>query len=177
MGTAGFDAFVRSWDRKSRRDSMRWLAGGAFGGALTRLDSAVTVAKKRKSKKKNRKAPPCVPQDPVALCAASGGTKSDNCGRVVVCPCPAGKSSLSNYSCAKTCTTGADCPGADPPTGVCGCVYSSVEGPKYCLAPVQTCDRIPQVCTSTAQCPQGQFCAVTECPGDNRRCWPLCSAA
>jgi hypothetical protein len=54
-------------------------------------------------------------------------------------------------------------------------VFSSVEGPKYCLRTVRTCDEVPQECSSTAVCPKGQYCAITQCPGNPRRCWPLCT--
>jgi hypothetical protein len=116
----------------------------------------------------------CFSQDPALVCAAGCGVKADNCGRAVTCPCPAGQTCLANGTCAGTCNSDADtCPS--------GCVCSalpSVEGAFRCVPKLTSCNQIPQACTRTAECPQGQHCQITVCGtfgGAPNRCFPLCS--
>jgi len=86
-------------------------------------------------------------------------------------PCPGGRTHLSNGTCAKVCTSGTVC------HQLCQCNPSSVEGPSYCVADVVGgCQSIPQVCTTTADCPFGEVCLSTApvCQGTNR-CAPVCA--
>jgi hypothetical protein len=60
---APFATLVHSWHQASRRDSMRWLAGGVLGGVLTRLDTDGAWAEKNRRKKRKK----CVPSTPTPL--------------------------------------------------------------------------------------------------------------
>lgn len=120
---------------------------------------------------------PCVPQDSALVCAAGCGTRSDTCGGAVTCPCPAGQGCLTNGTCATTCDPVAQlCP------TTCRCVVNSpsAEAAVLCIPnAVVSCAQVPQACTSTAACPPGQACLLTQCgPGDSDtlRCVPVCPA-
>jgi len=108
-----------------------------------------------------------------AACGAGETCQDAVCCATTVCGptcCDAGQDAcLLNQSCAETCTpTGAACPQG------CGC-FPSVEGPYHCIASGNpTCDDIPQVCSSTADCPPGQHCQETGC---GARCLALCPTA
>lgn len=90
-------------------------------------------------------------------------TKTDaaNCGTCGAA-CPTNQVCLSNGSCATVC--GSSCPCIAP---------ASVEGPEYCTPPVFNCNQIPTPCTTTSECPQGQFCANLDSFCGSDRCYPL----
>jgi hypothetical protein len=113
----------------------------------------------------------CAPEPPARTCAGRCGIWPNNCGQFVACPgCPAGRTCLSNGTCA------IDCPGGCP----LGCVCTaSVEGPKHCAWNPATTTCTFRKCTSTAQCNllQWEHCQETLCgPGPTleNQCWPLC---
>jgi hypothetical protein len=84
------------------------------------------------------------------------------------CGCRGGRKRLSNQSCAKVCNGESDC------AQLCVCGFFSVDGVRYCAPQVNACAEIPDSCSTTAQCPLGQYCAdVTAVCGSNR-CAPLC---
>jgi hypothetical protein len=113
---------------------------------------------------------PCVPQDPATVCTAGCGTRSDNCGRIVVCPCATGQHCLSNGSCATACPQSNVACG----TGNCICSLPSKDGPRFCRKTYSTCASIPQQCTTTLECPLGHYCGpVVDCSGS--RCLQLCT--
>jgi hypothetical protein len=203
MDDVRFDILSRSLSTdQSRRTIARLLGGLALGGplALLRLAEAEAKCKKKcgpcKRCKKGKCKPkpagtacsggtcqrgaciadapePCVPQDPATVCAAGCGTRSDNCGRAVVCLCPDGDLCLGNGSCAQICVTGADCPAG------CGCSPTNVEGTRLCADSGLTCDDVQECPTpSTASCPPGQHCQLTNCGSGGaivNRCVPLCA--
>lgn len=207
MDPTRFDTLTRSLTaRGSRRRALAGaLAGGlgAFGIATTEAKKKkkdCPPCKKRKKGKCKGTLPdgtgctggtcqggscvaagepaPCIPQDPVALCADGCGTRTDNCGRPVVCAtCPTGQKCLLNGSCATPCLDNSDCPGEGPPGG-CGCGTATTEAfARHCVLRITSCDDIPQSCTSTAECPQGQQCNYVACGPDSSivgRCARLC---
>lgn len=96
--------------------------------------------------------------------------ENQTCVVSACCPkCPSGQECLSNGSCATVCVEQADCTGCSG-----GCSFASVEGPQHCIESVFACENIPQVCTSTSECPIGQHCQPTTC-FDEKRCFPLCN--
>lgn len=100
--------------------------------------------------------PRCVPQAPATTCAGRCGVYANNCGTAVGCPCPPGKSCLSNGSCAQSCA------GPTCPVG-CLCTIPNVEGMHYCVVSSPPCSEMLQVCTSTTECPLGRHCQRTTC--------------
>ncbi len=84
------------------------------------------------------------------------------------CRCRGGRKRLSNGSCAKVCDDASDCALA------CACPTASIEGARYSTADVGfDCTKIPQSCSTTAQCLLGQYCRFVQLCGSNR-CTPLC---
>src|SRR5215213_7719176 len=112
----------------------------------------------------------CTPEPPAVTCAGRCGTAISvkTCRQPVACSCPRGQQCLANGSCSTLCTLTADCPN-------CFSCRASTEGAKYCLAGT-FCSS--QTCTSTAECPVGEYCQVTDC-GPNgtpeNRCEQLCN--
>jgi hypothetical protein len=191
-------------DSMTRRGITRLLGGLALGGPLAVLGWAEVEAKCKKKcgpckrcKKGKCKPKPagtactggtcqggacvqssasCVSQDPAVVCSAGCGTKIDNCGRAITCPCPAGQTCLGNGTCAGTCNPSqqSSCPE--------GCIcpgIPSVDGVFRCFPSVVTsCDQIPKACESSAACPQGTHCQPTFCVPNGsltNRCMPLCT--
>jgi len=196
-----FGAYPR---RTTRRGMTRLLGGLALGGPLTLLEWNQAAAKckkkcgpcKRCTKGKCKPAragtacsggtcqrgacvasaspPACVSQDPALVCAGGCGIKTDTCGRAVTCACPAGQACLGNGTCAGQCNPGADsCPAG------CGCPNNiSVEGAFHCIPLGLSCDTPLKTCQSSAECPQGTYCLVTQCGANGsatNRCAPLCA--
>ena len=170
----------------SRRFVARALSGLAVSGALaSRLWPSRRTGQEKEEETEEEAIvraargatapppPPCVPQDLATVCAAGCGTRSDNCGRSVDCPCPADRVCLANGGCAQECSPFAgNCPSG------CGCAMGSAEGPRRCYSLV-SCFQIPQLCSTTADCPPGQHCQVTLCGAIGTspyRCAPLCTA-
>ncbi|MGH2617440.1 MAG: hypothetical protein ACRDJC_19575 [Thermomicrobiales bacterium] len=84
------------------------------------------------------------------------------------CGCRGGRKHLTNGSCAKVCADESDC------ALICACGLLSVEGERHCASDFMICTQIPQSCSTTAQCPLGQYClAIAGFCGTNR-CLPLC---
>jgi hypothetical protein len=116
MDANGFDALVRSWARGSRRDSLRWLSGGALGGALTWLGAEESGAKDKKKPKKKKKKP-CGGRCPKGFYCCTGGALGARC-------CPYALGQCCPFACC-----------VNDPNMVCGnsesspCVYSAGAGP------------------------------------------------
>jgi hypothetical protein len=169
MESARFDALVRSWQRRSRRDSLRWLAGAAIGGPLALLGLSETGARRKKKKKRR------------AACTASCAGKfcgDDGCGGACGVACTGGKACQSG-SCV--------CPGnTQECNGSCiaPCAAPTVRNPVTCgccLANTQTCGQPTDapccsgncviactnpssgVCQFNAQCNPGQQCINNVC--------------
>ena len=77
MDATRFDALVRSWQWRSRRDSLRWLAGTSLAGVLTWLGTEEAGAKNKKRKKKKKK--PCGGSCPKGFYCCTGGVFGDRC--------------------------------------------------------------------------------------------------
>ena len=102
----------------------------------------------------------CLPNG--GTCSANNQCCSGRCaGGMCAEPCPAGTVLLCNGTCAKTCTSDADCTGcrfecapeaaSDPPRSLCS-------NPTDFAAP----------CTTDCDCPSGQFCREFTGVGGNR---------
>jgi hypothetical protein len=186
MDAERFDSLSRTLtDARSRRGALAALLGSPLG----LFGFAETAAKKKRKKKKKKKSPVrCTPQCAGKVCGddGCGATCGVACGGGQVCQdgrcvcanggvpclsrcCAPGQVCLDNASCATVCM-GETCPAG------CSCSFASVEGPQHCGALVSDCGQFPQECTSTAQCPPGQHCQETTCPGNPKRCFPLCGA-
>jgi hypothetical protein len=130
----------------------------------------------RNARRHNQQQHSCKPQ-PIAITCAGGrcGSALDNCRKPVTCPsCAAGKSCVAeNGSCSQSC----DIFGPDICPAGCSCSVQPATGGSAQCVPAGAffpCEQIPQVCTSTAQCPLGSFCgAMTGVCGTNR-CVPVC---
>jgi hypothetical protein len=88
------------------------------------------------------------------------------------CPaCPKGSLKLSNGTCAVPCSTvGEDF------LGGCECSNVNLEDVSLRVPHVDLCEQLQQVCASTAECPKGQHCQPTGCPGENpNRCHSVCA--
>jgi hypothetical protein len=94
-----------------------------------------------------------------AACLSNGGTctANDQCcsrrcaGGMCAEPCPAGTVLLCNGTCAKTCTSDADCTGC---RFECATEAASVPPRSLCSNPTDS----PTPCTTSCGCPSGQFC-------------------
>jgi hypothetical protein len=124
----------------------------------------------RRARAHNRKRHSCRPRPVAITCVNRCGRAIDNCRKPVACACPVGKSCLLNNSCASACSAPETCPPG------CTCLFPAVEGGMYCISLAVSCATVPQVCTSTVQCPLGQHCMLTGCgvSGPENRCVPLC---
>jgi hypothetical protein len=197
-----FDALTRTlMTAGSRRRALTGVVSGTLGLVLgaSVIDEAEAAkkcppCKKRKKGKCKKKLPDgtacrggscqsgrcvvsaCVPEPQLATCHGRCGTWINNCGQIVPCfTCTDGKQCLSNGSCAALC----DFDLQNCPAG-CFCGLPSTEVSSRCISgAAATCEEIPQSCTSSAQCPQGQHCQDVPCgPGGMvvHRCVPLCTA-
>ena len=178
-----FDALARTL--RSRRTAVAGVLGGltallglavpeeAVGhNALARCRRIPSGTRRqaclRRARAHNRT---CHPQPVAVTCAGRCGLWNNNCGLAVACQCPTGLTCLSNGGCGRVC---------DPDFGICpdGCVCAqpSTEGPTVCQPSGLTCEQIPQICSSTAECPLGWFCQTNSCFGPpNNRCTPACA--
>jgi hypothetical protein len=185
---AHFDALTRSL--RSRRAAVTGLLGGlaAMLGlgddanahnpapACRRLtDPARRRRCQRRARAHHRNRHVCKPRPVAVTCRNRCGGTRNNCRHKVSCTCPAGKLCLPNQSCSQACT---------PASPVCpaGCYCFStqlVETSQHQCVPqgISDCAQIPQRCTSSAECPFGQFCGTTACSpsgDDEERCIPVC---
>lgn len=190
MDSKQFDAVARALS--SRRTVLAILLGGAaahFAGgdpdvALAHNPAnacrklADPVKRRRCLRRAQAHKRRCHSQTPLATCAGRCGSLPAPCGKVVTCPCPAGKLCLSNNSCSRFCSV----PGVpgDCPAG-CSCGGRTTEDPTgtfHCYPNGLSCLEVSQGCASTAQCPSGHFCAPNACPGPSgtfeNRCIPVC---
>ena len=197
MDAERFDSLVRFLSHTGSRRRALAAASGVFSGVVGAASVDEAAAKKKcppckkrnkqgrcKKKKPNGTACPggtcqggrcCVAESPATTCARACATvRTNNCGQAVACVCASGQDCLGNGTCAGTCAFG----GTDCPTG-CTCPeFREVGGANRCV-PTATipCSEFPQTCTSTAQCPRGQYCQVTRCGAGStfeNRCVPLC---
>jgi hypothetical protein len=179
-----FDSLTRTLS--SRRTVLGGLLAGTAAALFSRQDAAahnpvpacrrIRNAKRRaaclrRARTHNRQHQ-CQPTAPAVICRGLCGTAVNNCNQAVSCPCPAGKSCLSNGSCAQNCSV------AQPacPAG-CTCLGPEVGSGDHCIQAGLSCNVLPQVCASTADCPAGSFCIEEACLGPGgfeHRCIPLC---
>lgn len=143
--------------------------------ALKRCRGLANLAKRRACRRRarihNRKHR-CKSRPARRICAdlrRCSGVAVNDCGRLINCGCPGGQSCLANGSCASNCELSGPlgCPED------CVCFGPEVDNGKRCIPIPLPCDQIPQVCTSTVDCPLGTFCLVGPCDDENR-CVPLC---
>jgi hypothetical protein len=123
----------------------------------------------------------CKPKPAGTVCAGGtcqgGSCVASSPPPAVACSCPVGKGCLTNGTCAATCDPAAqNC----PTSCKCLALRPSAEGAVHCIPnTVFSCAQVPQSCSSTAGCPQGQACLVTQCGEGNTnqlRCVPVCAA-
>jgi hypothetical protein len=121
----------------------------------------------------------CTPKAKDVICTVNCGinapcpsrcdavTSIGTCGQPVACSCPSGQVCLSNGGCGQVCRDFNDCPG---PFSNCFNCDPSTEGEKHCTANTPSCSE--PACTSTADCPVGTHCQVTNCGpnGNEKRC-------
>lgn len=188
MDTKQFDALTRALS--TRRTALAGLAGGLAALLGLAAPDEVTAhnpapaCRKLKDRKRRRaclrrarahnRTHQCRPLPPAVVCASvrrCDGVAVDNCGRLINCTCPLGKTCLPNGSCAQACVGDTPC----SPGCLCS-AESSVEGVRPCISTPQPCEVIPQACTSTAECPVGRFCREVGCDGLTKRCVSLCPA-
>ena len=122
----------------------------------------------------------CTPEPQTVTCTANCGSGSGclglcgtvtsigTCGQPVSCSCPSGQVCLGNGGCGQVCQDFRDCPGATD----CNRCDASADGTHHCT---DTTSCTEPACTSTADCPVGTQCQVTNCgPGGNeQRCVQL----
>lgn len=189
MESDRFDAFTRTLS--SRRTAL----GGGLGGVAALLglgggeeaaahdprpacrklaDPARRRACLRRARRHLRLRHSCKPHPIAVTCANRCGSTRNNCKKAVACICPPDKTCLLNNGCARTCSVasltcpaGCTCgiPLAEAPGTLAGCYPSTLS----------SCTQVPTPCTSTAQCPFGQFCGLVcgSVPGEGR-CFPNC---
>jgi len=104
----------------------------------------------------------CLTCDSTSGTCVSSCTSGQTCCSGTCSDCPCGYVKLSNGTCAKPCTTNADCPGCSS-----GCSAQDISGAFYCA---NTCT--VQTCTTESDCPSGQFCSF-QC-GEPAGCVPAC---
>jgi hypothetical protein len=155
-----FDRLARALSGvTSRRGASRALAGLALiGGMSSRPGLDLALAGKKRKKKCKKTCGPC-------RTCKKGKCKPNTAA------CRKGQVCLGNGSCAIACGTDGSICGA---VGCGGACPQSIEGSGQCAQGFPTCDLIPQVCASTKECPVGQHCEETGCPG-TFRCVPLCT--
>ena len=128
----------------------------------------------RRAKQHSRLKHTCKALPVTVTCANRCGSTTNNCKKAVACACPPGKLCLLNDSCSRLCE-GEVIP--CPPT--CNCGIPAVEGGTHCFpAALEECQQVPQVCTSTSQCPIGHYCGIADCGPAGAlegRCIPVCS--
>ena len=157
------------------------LSGGEEAGAHNPLPNCRRIGDPdqrrkclRRARAHKRKQHSCRPQPVAITCANRCGSVRDNCRKGVNCACPAGKTGLVNNGCSRTCDeTLLSCPVGC----TCGVRLIEDDTPHCFSAAVAECTQVPQICTSTAQCPTGQFCGQVFCgPNDTAqgRCIPNC---
>jgi hypothetical protein len=186
MDHSQFDRLTRALVMgSSRRDLLLGFASAAVGLIATRFTSNVDAKKKHTKKhnkqQKQQQTPVTPPVDPPATspetCTPSCGGRTcgggDGCGGSCG-TCAAGQLCLDNGSCATTCDVlgGVGCPAG------CSCPPSVGVATGNCTEFVVACTDIPQVCTSSAECPPGQSCQSTGCVSGGQfenRCIPLCT--
>ena len=189
MESEQFDRFTRALG--SRRSVLAGLAGslasllGFTDAHVVRAHNPVRTCRGiadpgkrsrclRRARAHNRKRHTCRPQPVSVTCANRCGRTTNNCKKAVACACPAGKLCLINDSCSRLCDGEViPCPAN------CECGVPAVEGGTHCFpAAIQKCEQVPQVCTSTSQCPIGHFCGIADCGPAGAlegRCIPVCS--
>jgi hypothetical protein len=154
MGTDRFDVLTRS------AGSRRGILTAALGGIPLLGVLADATAKKRRLKKRCfvRLRPDTCPTIKTRSCRGKKQVK-----------CQSGKICLANKSCGLNCAA-ADC------SAEASCTCSTSE-PKVCLAAFTSCEDVPTICETTADCPIYSICDTTPCgEGDTteKRCLPLC---
>ncbi len=192
MDDAQFDALTRALH--SRRTAVVGLLGGLTamlgldGGDATAHNPAPACRNiadarrrarcRRRARAHHRHRHSCTPQPAAVTCRNRCGGTRNNCKQAVACTCPAETTCLPNQGCSRACAAP---PFACPAGCACFDGVLLVETSSFQCVPlgISECEQVPQVCTSTAECPFGQFCGTTACsPGgdDEGRCIPVCQS-
>src|SRR5262245_28737753 len=79
MDAKRFDALVRSWGRRSRRQGVQFLTGLVLGGLVTPFGTQPTAAKPKKTPKKKKKKQRCGGGCPKGFYCCSGDGFADRC--------------------------------------------------------------------------------------------------
>jgi hypothetical protein len=183
-----FDSLTRILS--SRRTALTGLLGGVAGligiASPDDADAHNFVARCRKLPKQaqrraclrrarahNRKHR-CRAESPAITCAGRCGAARNNCQQTVACTCAPGQSCLPNTSCLQVCPgIGEGCPAG------CRCGAPLAENLEllHCTegeSPTASCDDLPQVCGTSADCPQGFLCAALANVCGTNRCIKGC---
>jgi hypothetical protein len=109
----------------------------------------------------------CVPEPQAMTCAAGCGTRTNNCGETVTCPCPSGQECLRNGTCARSCG-GAPmaCLGCAAPGNIC--FGETIEGQALCVGIIDCLNDQPCDPPDTSGCPPGFACF--DCGAEGPRC-------
>ncbi len=202
MDVHRFDALTRALTSgRSRRGALA-LLGSVFATPFFGASPAVARKKKTKkvticrdgqslsvSKKKLKQqlgsgatlgectSPPPPPPLPPPTCTAEScdglceGCRDGACVASTGVTCGTGHQCLANRGCARLCTLNPQCGMSGGMTCYCG--VERVDGPTVCLVR-ELCAATPLTCETTADCPEGSQCNVTECPAPVKRCLQLC---
>jgi hypothetical protein len=178
MDAERFDRLTRTLTAGASRRRLLASVSSGLLATITHHGHQVVAKKRRKKRRKKKKPqpglPPCIPEPAATTCAgaACGTTRNNNCGQLVACNCPPGRTCLLNGTCAQPCTKASDC------TGSCGagCSNLTTENQQHCLL-----ENLPgvcanaQACSSTLECPRGLQCQ--ECPfmSGEYRCLAVCT--
>ena len=140
MDSAQFDGLVRRFGQsRSRRQTLRGLAGIAASGALALSGRAVSAQDCKGNGKACKKNPQC--------CSGNCGLGTGQGPLPGACApaCPSGQVELENGTCVTPCD-----PNCDPTPCSCGICY--------CFRNFCGADETPTTCSGDNDCPRGQFC-------------------
>jgi hypothetical protein len=183
MNNIQFDAFTRFLSPDgSRRSVLTSLASGLLAALPLAVGREDTAAKKKGKYKKTCKKKRC---GACRTCKkgkckpiADGSDCGGPCRECLdgACRAKTGTTCFTSGACLSTGDCGAMCRLAmdDCPAG-CTC-HTTAEGEVTCIknAIPDTCDAVPQTCTSSRNCPQGQVCKATGCFPNPYRCIEVC---
>jgi hypothetical protein len=122
----------------SRRRVLKVLGGSLAGGLLAVFGVGGGVAAADECKRNGKK------------CKKNSQCCSGNCSGGTCTACPSGRVLLSNGTCALPCSGSEGCPACG--SGAPDCGGESDTGPAFCIGDITS------ACTTTNDCPTGQFC-------------------
>ncbi len=184
MDTKRFDAFTRSLSAGEPRCSVLAGVGSGLLAALPlTFGGEDTAAKKKGKNKKSCRKKRCGECSTCKRGKCGPNADGSDCGGPCreclggACRAKTGTTCFTSGSCLSTGDCGATCRLAmdDCPAG-CTC-HTTAEGEVTCIknAVPDTCDAVPQTCTSSRNCPQGQVCKATGCFPNPYRCIEVCN--